>query len=304
MFAGKFPDGSHKQILLPLAPEYIGYEDAGITDNLFHTYRPQIDILDGRIFKYRVDFESLEIDDSIGAICVSRPTNPTGNVLTEDEIAKLSQLAKQHSIPLIIDNAYGLPFPGIIFSDAAPTWEPHIIMCMSLSKLGLPGARTGIIVADKEIIQVITGMNAVISLAPGSFGAALALDMVRTRDIIRLSHEVIRPHYERRARQAVAWLHEALADSEYYIHKPEGAIFLWLWFKDLPITCQTLYERLKARGVLIVPGHYFFPGLDEEWRHKHECIRMNYASDPVQVKAGIQIIAEEVQRAWTAVPQR
>lgn len=298
MFAGKFPDGSHKKILLPLTPEYIGYEDVGIDDELFVANKPQIDYLEDRLFKYRVDFDALEITDKIGAICVSRPTNPTGNVLTEDEITKLSEIAAAHHIPLIVDNAYGAPFPGIIFTEARPHWEPHIIMCMSLSKLGLPGTRTGIVIADEQIVQAVTGMNAVISLAPGSFGATLALDAVRTREIIRLSENVIKPHYRQKVQRAVAWLHAELAGVNFYIHKPEGAIFLWLWFKDLPITCQQLYERLKARGVVVVPGQYFFPGFQEQWRHKHECIRMNYAGDEAKVQAGIKIIAEEVRRAW------
>ncbi len=47
-------------------------------------------------------------------ICVSRPTNPTGNVITDEELLKLDAL-NQHGIPLVIDNAYGVPFPGIIF---------------------------------------------------------------------------------------------------------------------------------------------------------------------------------------------
>ena len=84
--------GSYKQILLPLAPEYIGYVDAGIADNLFTARRPQIDFLDDRLFKYRINFKSLEITDDIGAICVSRPTNPTGNVLTDDEVRHLDRL--------------------------------------------------------------------------------------------------------------------------------------------------------------------------------------------------------------------
>lgn len=298
MFGGAFPDGSHKKILFPLAPEYIGYVDVGITEGLFVAHKPQIDFLGDHIFKYRVDFESVEITDEIGAICVSRPTNPTGNVLTEDEVAQLSELAKAHDIPLIVDNAYGAPFPGIIFTDATAKWEPHIVMCMSLSKLGLPGARTGIIIANELIIQAMTGMNAVVSLAPGSFGATLAVDVVQTREILRLSHDVIKPHYQQKVQKAVAWLHEELAGTEYYIHKPEGSIFLWLWFKDLPITCQELYERLNQRGVIVVPGQYFFPGLQEEWQHKHECIRMSYAADEPTLRAGIKIIAEEVRRAW------
>ena len=298
MFAGTYPDGSHKKILLPLAPEYIGYTDVGLVDDLFTAQRPQIDFLGDNLFKYRVDFNALDVTDEVGAICVSRPTNPTGNVLTEEEIAELSALAKHHDIPFIVDNAYGTPFPGIIFTDATAKWEPHIIMCMSLSKLGLPGARTGIIIAHETVVQAITGMNAVISLAPGSFGANMALDLIRTREITRVSHDVIRPFYQQKVEKAVMWLREEFADTTFYMHKPEGSIFLWLWFKDLPITSQTLYERLSKRGVIIVPGQYFFPGLSDAWRHKDECIRMSYAADETQLRAGIKIIAEEVKRAW------
>ncbi|SVD71253.1 uncharacterized protein METZ01_LOCUS424107, partial [marine metagenome] len=78
----------------------------------------------------------------------------------------------------------------------------------------------------------------------------------------------------------------------------EGALFLWLWFEDLPITSQELYERLKARGVLVVSGHYFFPGLDEPWRHKDECIRVTYAQDDKVVQKGLSIIADEVRKAY------
>ncbi|SPW38574.1 class I and II aminotransferase [Escherichia coli] len=60
-----------------------------------------------------VDFEHLHIGEETGMICVSRPTNPTGNVITDEELLKLDALANQHGIPLVIDNAYGVPFPGI-----------------------------------------------------------------------------------------------------------------------------------------------------------------------------------------------
>jgi valine--pyruvate aminotransferase len=56
------------------------------------------------------------VTDEVGAICVSRPTNPTGNVLTDDEIARLhASWRSTTDMPLIIDNAYGPPFPGILY---------------------------------------------------------------------------------------------------------------------------------------------------------------------------------------------
>jgi valine--pyruvate aminotransferase len=84
LFAGEMPDGSKKKILFPLAPEYIGYANAGLSDNFFTAQRPTIEMLDDGLFKYRVDFNHLKIGDDIGAICVTRPTNPTGNLMTDD----------------------------------------------------------------------------------------------------------------------------------------------------------------------------------------------------------------------------
>ncbi len=298
MFAGKFSDGSRKTIRLPLAPEYIGYADLGTSDSFFVSNRPRIEMLDDNFFKYHVDFDNLKIGSETGAICVSRPTNPTGNVLSDSEISHLDTLARKQNIPLILDSAYGVPFPGIIYSEAKPIWNDNIIVCLSLSKLGLPAARTGIIVASEEIIKVISGMNAIMNLATGSFGAMLAHDLVQSGEIISISENVIKPFYQEKMEKAVTAFHNEFKDIPYKIHKPEGAMFIWLWFKDLPITSHELYQRLKARNVLVVSGHFFFSGLEQAWQHQHECIRVTYSQDESTVKRGIAIIAEEVKKAY------
>ena len=215
--------------------------------------------------------------DRIGALCVSRPTNPTGNVLTDGELRRLQQAAEAHDIPLIIDNAYGLPFPQIIFTEASLFWSGNIILCLSLSKFGLPSARTGIIIATEEVTSRISTMNAVFNLALSSLGPALVLELVRSGKIVDISRDCIRPYYQRKAARALALLKQELQGLDYRVHKPEGAIFLWLWLPGLPITCAELYRRLKQRGVLVIAGHHFFPGLEEDWRHKHECIRITYS---------------------------
>lgn len=296
MFAGEFAGGATRKILLPMAPEYIGYADVGLADGIFTANRPTIEKLPGRTFKYHVDFDRLTVDESTGAICVSRPTNPTGNVLTDTEVAKLMDIAAERGIPLIVDNAYGMPFPSIIFTEAELVWNGNIILSMSLSKLGLPATRTGIVVARADIITALSNINGILTLAPESVGPALACDLVRSGKVTEISRTLIRPYYEEKAQRAIALLHEELAGVDYYIHKAEGAIFLWLWFPGLPVTSQELYRRLKQRGVLIIPGQYFFPGLDDDpWLHMQECIRMTYSMDDDVVREGIKIIAEEVK---------
>ena len=298
MLAGTMSDGTHRSIHLPLAPEYIGYTDIGLSEQFFTATRPEIELLDERMFKYHVDFSKLQVTEKTAAMCVSRPTNPTGNVLTDDEVEHLDEIAQAADIPLIVDGAYGLPFPGILFNEAKPHWNQNMVLVLSLSKLGLPGVRTGIVVAREDVIQAFSNANTVVSLACGNFGPTIARELFRTGEILSLSRKLIKPFYQQRATQAVEWFKESFGDVPYRIHKPEGAIFLWLWFDGLPISSQELYERLKRRGVLVVPGHNFFPGMDKAWRHQQECIRVSYAQDGDTVRKGIALIAEEVTKAY------
>ncbi|MEP5766003.1 MAG: valine--pyruvate transaminase [Halieaceae bacterium] len=298
MLAGVMRDGSHRAIHLPLTPEYLGYADAGLSENFFTATRPSIEMLDDHLFKYHVDFSHLKLGQDTGALCVSRPTNPTGNVLTDEEVEHLDAIAREHDIPLIIDGAYGLPFPNICFAQARPHWNDNTILALSLSKLGLPGVRTGIVVANEEIINAFTTANTIVSLASGTLGPAIAKELFRSGEIQSITAEHVTPFYRERSQQTVQWFREALGDLPFHIHKPEGAIFLWLWFEDLPISSRELYERLKARGVLVVPGQDFFVGLTEDWPHQHECIRVSYAQDSDTVQAGVKLIAEEVEKAY------
>ena len=297
VFAGLFENNQRRQVMLPLAPEYVGYADVGLNDRMLASKPGTIDIVDAHRFKYRLNIEIDDIGDDVGLVCVSRPTNPTGNVLTNDELSHLLNITARKHVPVIIDGAYGLPFPNIVFSDAVPMWQEHVILCLSLSKLGLPGLRTGIVIADPETIHVITAMNAIFSLANNSLGAELVEPMIASGEIFELSEQIIKPFYAQKSRQAKQWIEKSFDGLDYYVHESEGAIFLWLWFPGLPISDTQLYQRLKSRGVLVLPGVYFFANHDSSIKHQRECIRLSYAQDAKDVERGIAVIAEEVRTA-------
>lgn len=299
MLAGKFRNGSFKKILFPLVPEYIGYADQGVTDDIFIANKPSIEFLDNHTFKYYIDFKNLKITKDLAAICVSRPTNPTGNVVTDEEVEKLSKLVNKHNIPLMIDNAYGAPFPGIIFTKTNPIWNENIIYSVSLSKLGLPSTRTSIVIANEEIIEYLTGINAIVSLTAATVGQHIVTPLLQSGEIINISENLIKPFYQRKSNEAISYFHQQMNPrNSYYLHKSEGALFLWLWCKDLPITSMELYERLKKKKVLVVPGEYFFPGYEKPWKHKSECVRITYSQNEQHVKKGLEIIAETVNEAY------
>lgn len=297
LLAGDMPNGSKRKILLPITPEYIGYADQGLCEGTFVSHRPRIDKIDDHTFKYRIDFETLEISDDVAAICVSRPTNPTGNVLTDEEVSRLAQLTRTREIPLLIDNAYGEPFPGAVFEPIEPIWNRDIVMTFSLSKLGLPGTRTGIVLADEQITRRINSMTGIVGLANNNIGQAIVEPLLASGQLLKLTSDVIRPFYEAKSRVARQLVARHFADDfPYLVHRSEGAFFLWLWFPELPITSRELYERLKSRGVLVVPGEYFFYGLNDDWPHTRQCIRMTFSQSDQTVAQGIKIIGDELRQ--------
>ncbi len=52
----------------------------------------------------------------------------------------------------------------------------------------------------------------------------------------------------------------------------------------------------------MVSGHNFFLGINDNWQHQHECIRINYAAQsPARIAQGLRIIAEQVSKAYSGL---
>jgi valine--pyruvate aminotransferase len=56
----------------------------------------------------------------------------------------------------------------------------------------------------------------------------------------------------------------------------------------------------RRRDVLVVPGEFFFFGLDEPWGHRDECIRITYSQQADAVQQGIRIVGETIRDAHRA----
>ena len=299
-FAGGFSDGSWRHIELPITPEYVGYNDMGRQARpILRSTPARIDLIGDQQFKYGIDLDRFELNvRTSGAVCLSRPTNPSGNVVTDAELTHVAQQCAVTEVPLIIDGAYGLPFPGMIYTQANPFWDDNTILCLSLSKLGLPGVRTGIIVAATQVTELIRNANAINGLAPTRVGPELVLPLLSNHRLDELCETVIRPHYLSKQSLALNTLLEAAKGLPIRVHRADGAMFLWVWFENLPGGTQKLYELAAAEGVVTVAGHHFFQGLTRHWQHANECLRVNYAGDPNTVETGIKRLITLARRLY------
>ncbi|NCJ06186.1 valine--pyruvate transaminase [Synechococcales cyanobacterium C] len=304
VFGGYTHAGQLKEIVLPLSPDYTGYGGICLAPEALRACKPYLEVDEaGHRFKYRPDFSQLQIDAGTGCLIFSRPCNPTGNVLCEAEVQKITDLATPFSIPIFVDAAYGPPYPALNYTPATPLWGDNLIHCLSLSKAGLPGERIGIAIGDERVIQVLEAFQTNVCIHSGRYGQAIAARAIRSGALATLSEQVIRPYYFRKLQLLETTLSEHLPDDlPWFLHRGEGAIFAWLWLRDLPISDWELYQRLKQVGVIVVPGQSFFPGLKMDWPHSRQCLRISLTASDADIETGMGRLAATVTEIYRASP--
>lgn len=299
-FGGYTNNGDLKQIVLPLSPDYTGYGGVSLVPEALIAYKPTLDIdTNAHKFKYRPDFSQLEITENTGCVLFSRPCNPTGNVLTDDEVRKIAALAAPYNVPVLIDSAYAPPFPALNFAEMTPIFQDNIIHCMSLSKAGLPGERIGIAIGNAQLVGALEAFQANMCLHPSRYGQAIAARAIDSGALAEISLQVIRPFYQHKFEVLENTIERTMPkDLPWFLHRGEGAIFAWLWFQDLPITDWEFYQKLKQVGVIVVPGSPFFPGLREEWSHKNQCVRISLTATDQEIETGMERLSQVAEQVY------
>ena len=300
-FGGYTKEGKLKEVVLPLSPDYTGYGGVSLTPEALIAFKPKLEIdTDKHRFKYRPDFDQLKISEQTGCVIFSRPCNPTGNVITDQEVTQISALAKTHQVPVLIDSAYAPPFPALNFTQMQPQFGENIVHCMSLSKAGLPGERIGIAIGEPQLIQVLESFQTNAAIHSSRYGQAIAARAINSGKLVELSEQVIRPHYQNKLAILADTLdREMPSDLPWFLHQGEGAIFAWLWLQDLPMSDWDFYQELKQVGIIAVPGSSFFPGLKADWQHKHECLRISLTATESEIELAMQKLAQVAQRVMS-----
>ena len=299
-FGGYTQAGELKQIVLPLSPDYTGYGGVSLTPEAVIAYKPSLDIDEAaHRYKYRPDFSQLKINQTTGCVIFSRPCNPTGNVLSDNEVRKIAELAAPDHVPVFIDSAYAPPFPALNFTEMTPIFGDNIIHCLSLSKAGLPGERIGVAIGDPNLIGILESFQTNLCIHSSRYGQAIAARAINSGALAEISVNVIRPYYQHKFAVLETALNQFMPkELPWFLHRGEGAIFAWLWLKDLPITDWDFYQHLKQVGVIVVPGNTFFPGLREEWEHKHQCIRISLTASDRELETAMQRLVQVTQKVY------
>lgn len=290
-------DNGDSSILLPQVPDYIGYSDLIGNQNCFLSIPGAYKSLDEYTFRYELNRDLVEKGLNNAQLAVlSQPTNPTGGLLNQNDLDYLVDVTKQKNIYLLLDHAYGGPFPAIQSRFNKMGFYEHCIHSFSLSKLGFPGGRIGIFIASTKIIEQMVEQLTITSLAPNSIGPAIALNFFHQDNWYDLITKKIQPYYDENKKFLVNELKSSFTKDEIEYHDPEGAFFLWINFKKYSDS-RKLYQLLKDGGLLVVPGDFFYfgAGIDEQSTNTRPCfIRISYTQPLARIKQSIELLRKVI----------
>lgn len=293
-FGGYTETGTVKKVVLPLSPDYTGYGGVSLASEAVVAYKPNLEIDENaRRFKYIPNLSQLSIDENTGCVIFSRPCNPTGNVISDEEVEKIGAIAAPYNVPVFVDSAYAPPYPALNLVEMKPIISENIVHCMSLSKAGLAGERIGVAIGNEKIISVLQSFQTNSCIHAAHYGQAIGTRAITSGALAQISEEVIRPFYQKKFAIAESTLDRCLPKNlRWYLHRCEGGIFVWLWLPELPVTDWEFYQKLKEVGVILVPGSSFFPGLQEEWPHKQQCLRISLTASDEKLQQGMERLAQ------------
>jgi aspartate/methionine/tyrosine aminotransferase len=206
-------------------------------------------------FKYDLDELERLVTPKTKLIVVNTPHNPTGAMLSAEELRRIHDLAERNDAWLMCDEAYRwLDFPG--GEPMAPPIRdlgPRGISVGTFSKpFGLPGLRIGWIAASEEIVQACWAARDYISLSPGKLNDKLAQIALANRDrIIARNHRIVE------ANMVVAkdWFAEHAGLVSWT--PPRGGLLALLKY-ELDVPSKDLSDRLAGEySVMLAPGSAF-----------------------------------------------
>jgi aspartate aminotransferase/aminotransferase len=264
-------------ILLALMATVNAGDEVIIPDPYFVMYKHLVNLLGARPvfvdtypdFRLRADRIEAAVTPRTRMIILNSPCNPTGAVLSEEDLAAAVGVARKHNLLVMSDECYdAFAYDGPCAS-AWPLYD-RVILLRGFSKTyAMTGWRLGYAVGPAEIIQAMTTLQQytfVCAPSPLQAGAIAAYDtdpaerIADFRDRRDLIYEGLSKHFK--------------------VVRPGGAFYI---FPEAPGgSGREFVTRAIQAGVLVIPGGVFSE------RDTH--FRISYAVGRATIERGVEVL--------------
>lgn len=225
-------------------------------------------------FRFHAERFEAAVTPRTKVLVLATPSNPTGVVLTRDELAQAAELARRHNLILMVDEIYSQltydgPCPGCL--DLAP--ERTLLLRGFGKSYGMTGWRLGYAAGPAFLIEEMTKLQ--------QYTFVCAPSIVQYAGLAALDAD-ISGHvndYRRKRDHVFARLSPA-----FELARPGGGFY---FFPRVPAKfagATAFAEAAVARNVLIIPGSVFSE------RDTH--FRLSYATSDDLLEEGCAILCD------------
>jgi aminotransferase len=267
-----------------------------VIEPCFVSYAPLIELVGGTAVRvgadaergFSIDFHELEqaITDRTKAILLCFPNNPTGTMLSKEELMEVSKLVEKHDLLVLSDEIYAeLSFDEKFTSFATlPGMKERTILISGFSKgFAMTGWRLGFVAGPTDIIEAMLKIHQYAMMCASTMAQYGAIEALRNG---RQDIEAMKKSYRRRRNYFVSSLNEIGLDC----HNPGGAFYAFPSVKLTGLSSQEFAERLLLEEkVAVVPGNVF-------GKSGEGYVRCSYASSLEQLQEAIKRMERFVKK--------
>lgn len=266
-----------------------------IPEPCYVSYLPCVELADGvpvtislkNENQFRLTKRELEaaITDKTKILVMAFPNNPTGAIMTREDLEEIAEVIIRHDLYVISDEIYAeLTYSGNHVSIASlPGMKERTIVIGGFSKaFAMTGWRLGYAMGPSVIIEQMTKIHQfAIMCAPttSQYAAVVALRDC-DKDVVHM-----REAYDQRRR----YMLNAFKEMGLPCFEPKGAFYLFPDIREFGIPSEEFATRLlQAKKLAVVPGDAF-----------GECgegfLRISYAYSLEELKTAVGRLAEFVE---------
>jgi len=241
-------------------------------------------------FKINIEDLKSKISSKTKFIIINSPNNPTGRVMSKEELLQIADLARENpNINILSDEIYELilkkEFKHYSLSTLASDLKDRIFIVNGFAKgWAMTGWRIGYLVGPKDVIKASSALQSQSTSNVCSFVQKGALEALKINVEF---FSMINSHYDQRR----SLLYESLKNiNGIYIEEPNGAFYAFPRLPNSSISSVDFCNKaLQDYGLVVVPGKAF--GADE-------CIRISCAASESKIKDGLNRLRKAVNKYY------
>lgn len=237
--------------------------------------------------EFRVTVEQLEclVTPRTKALLIGYPNNPTGAVLTKEEMEAIAGFAEKHDLIVISDEIYAnLTYEGTHTCFASlPGMRDRTILLNGFSKAyAMTGWRVGYAMSNPDFISAMTKIHQYTMLCAPITAQIAAIEALRHGES---SMQDMVSEYNGRRRLMLTGLREI----GFECFEPKGAFYIFPSIENTGLTALEFAEQLlMAEKVALVPGDAFGDS-------GHGFVRCSYASSLTNLSEALERISRFVK---------